>query len=319
MASPQNPDPSIPPLPQPVDHSSPQRDPDKPDETTLVQEETTHPPFRPFFTLIQDTNTSEYHHPTVHYIFSDDDTDLITDAALRALETQPSSLRGSSNAHSRHHEEAILEDDAVEGSGEGGREKPSTLPPPVPGVQEHYIVLDVQPAQPSPSAPTPANTGDATTTTTTTTTAVEEPGPTAATSPPTTTTTTGNPLRPAHPYTITSAHSLSPSWQVLNARLRTAPTFDSSSTNSPTKATANDSSSSVGGLMLEIEGTSGIRFDRSPRGQSLEEMMGQFEKRMEELRLVIEAGGQGDGGETVGREAGGEQGQTRGEAEVVNE
>ncbi|KAK2803516.1 hypothetical protein FQN50_006951 [Emmonsiellopsis sp. PD_5] len=309
MASPQNPDPSIPPVPHPVDHSPPQRDPDKPDETPLVHDETTpHPPFRPFFTLIQDTNTSEYHHPTVHYIFSDDDTDLITDAALRALETQPPSLRGSSNAHSRNHEEAILEDDIVGGAGEGGREKPSTLPPPVPGVQEHYIVLDVQPSQPSPSAPTAANIGDTTTT-------VEEPGPTPATSPPTTTTTTNNPLRPTHPYTITSAHSLSPSWQVLNARLRTAPTFDSSSTNSPTKATAttNDPSpAAVGGLMLELEGTSGIRFDRSPRGQSLEEMMGQFEKRMGELRLVIEAGGQGDGGETMGRE---EQGQAQGGAD----
>ena len=40
----------------------------------------------PFFTLVEDATTSEHFHPTVHYIFSDDDDrDLLTEACLRAL------------------------------------------------------------------------------------------------------------------------------------------------------------------------------------------------------------------------------------------
>jgi hypothetical protein len=38
--------------------------------------------FAPFFTLITSTNSTTTHHPTVHYIFSDDDTDVLTDALL---------------------------------------------------------------------------------------------------------------------------------------------------------------------------------------------------------------------------------------------
>ena len=40
------------------------------------------PSLTPFFTLISDSTTSTTHHPTVHYIFSDDDSGLITNAAL---------------------------------------------------------------------------------------------------------------------------------------------------------------------------------------------------------------------------------------------
>ncbi|KJX99769.1 hypothetical protein TI39_contig352g00008 [Zymoseptoria brevis] len=45
-----------------------------------------HPPdFRPFFTLIEDTATDTQHHPTVHYLFADDDPDILTAAALETL------------------------------------------------------------------------------------------------------------------------------------------------------------------------------------------------------------------------------------------
>ncbi|MCJ1353411.1 MAG: hypothetical protein MMC33_003397 [Icmadophila ericetorum] len=40
----------------------------------------------PFFTLVEDVQSSEHYHPVVHYIFSDDESDLITDAALRIHE-----------------------------------------------------------------------------------------------------------------------------------------------------------------------------------------------------------------------------------------
>lgn len=42
--------------------------------------------FKPFFTLIEDADTGDVHHPTVHYVFSDDDPDLLTSAALNGLE-----------------------------------------------------------------------------------------------------------------------------------------------------------------------------------------------------------------------------------------
>ena len=48
-------------------------------------------PFNPFFTLIEDTTTSEHFHPTVHYIFSDDDTEVLTEVSLEALSLPASS------------------------------------------------------------------------------------------------------------------------------------------------------------------------------------------------------------------------------------
>ncbi|KAI7159312.1 hypothetical protein KC349_g4252 [Hortaea werneckii] len=46
------------------------------------------PDFKPFFTLIEDPETGEHHHPTVHYIFADDEPQFLTDATLMALEQQ---------------------------------------------------------------------------------------------------------------------------------------------------------------------------------------------------------------------------------------
>lgn len=44
------------------------------------------PGFKPFFTLIEDPITREHHHPNVHYVFADDDQDIITNAALVTLD-----------------------------------------------------------------------------------------------------------------------------------------------------------------------------------------------------------------------------------------
>lgn len=61
-----------------------------PEETTYAEpaaEELLPPPdFKSFFTLIEDPETGEHHHPTVHYIFSDDDPEILTAAALEALD-----------------------------------------------------------------------------------------------------------------------------------------------------------------------------------------------------------------------------------------
>ncbi|MCJ1292415.1 hypothetical protein MMC34_003965 [Xylographa carneopallida] len=45
-------------------------------------------PFNPFFTLIEDAHSPTTHHPTVHYIFSDDDPDLLTNALLHIHDSQ---------------------------------------------------------------------------------------------------------------------------------------------------------------------------------------------------------------------------------------
>ena len=79
-------------------------------------------PFQPFFTLIEDSVTSEHYHPTVHYIFSDDELDVITEAACRSL----GQIGQSSTAI------------------EEQREDRPRLPPPRSDVNEHYLILDVQ-------------------------------------------------------------------------------------------------------------------------------------------------------------------------------
>jgi len=47
--------------------------------------------FQPFFTLIEDSHTGEHHHPHVHYIFSDDDPDLLTTSILDSSQPQEES------------------------------------------------------------------------------------------------------------------------------------------------------------------------------------------------------------------------------------
>lgn len=63
------------------------------------------PDFRPFFTLIEDSATGDYHHPTVHYIFSDDDADDLTNAMLAAIEQQ---ARSSTDAQAETEERMLL-------------------------------------------------------------------------------------------------------------------------------------------------------------------------------------------------------------------
>lgn len=44
------------------------------------------PNFKPLFTVIEDATTGEQHHPHVHYVFSDDDPDVLTTGVLQALQ-----------------------------------------------------------------------------------------------------------------------------------------------------------------------------------------------------------------------------------------
>lgn len=61
-----------------------EQDPSYPD--AAIEELLPPSTFKPFFTLIENTESGEHHHPTVHYLFSDDDEDIFTDATLMALD-----------------------------------------------------------------------------------------------------------------------------------------------------------------------------------------------------------------------------------------
>ncbi|KAH0170217.1 hypothetical protein KCU67_g2731, partial [Aureobasidium melanogenum] len=59
---------------------------DEPQYPSTAPEELLPPPdFRPFFTLIEDPDSGEHHHPSVHYIFSDDNPDFLTSTIVDAM------------------------------------------------------------------------------------------------------------------------------------------------------------------------------------------------------------------------------------------
>jgi hypothetical protein len=60
------------------------------------------PDFKPFFALVEDPITGEYHHPEVHYIFADDeDQGVLTSAALRAIDKEDNTLQDGEDAEER--------------------------------------------------------------------------------------------------------------------------------------------------------------------------------------------------------------------------
>lgn len=255
------------------------------------------PPFQSFFTLIEDAHTAEYHHPTVHYIFSDDDTDIVTEAALRSLEAQQDAQAGAKGEQRQRREEFD----------ENG--KSTLLPPPIPGVRENYIVLDVEPVTaaqpPSNSVKTKPDSGDGKQTLSTSPAQTQDSAhPPSKTKP------------DSQQFRVTSAKSFSPTWQVLSSEIVPAPTFDNgSSGDTPGQ-----------GLMLKIHGTGGIPYDirketADSGSRKLEEMMDQFAKRMRELQMIIDTadvGGEEEGEQADPTEAA-EKAKDEPESEVVHE
>ena len=236
------------------------------------------PTFQPFFTLIEDANFSEYYHPTVHYIFSDDDTDIVTEAALRTLESDhdifPANGKGKSKSTrdpSQHRHEAAGTEDTYHDDDEYvNHRKEPLLPEPIPGIRDNYVILDIDYASPDGAQNEtmgPNNDGAASSHETQGASFPQQQ----RTSP--------------QKFTVTSANSLSPAWQVLNTQIEK----NNSSGGQPPN----------GGLVLKIQGTAGLPMavlgkdkDRERSSQRLEDMMDQFAKRLAELRQVIEAGEQ---------------------------
>ncbi|KAJ4393724.1 hypothetical protein N0V93_002939 [Gnomoniopsis smithogilvyi] len=84
---------------QPIELEQSQQQPQQ--ETTGVesmnqQQQHPLPPFQPLFTLVTDSTTGATHHAHVHYIFSDDEPDLLTDA-LGQYSTQQQHTASSSS------------------------------------------------------------------------------------------------------------------------------------------------------------------------------------------------------------------------------
>ncbi|KAI9045915.1 uncharacterized protein KD926_005858 [Aspergillus affinis] len=281
------------------------------------------PPFQPFFTLIEDANTSEYYHPTVHYIFSDDDTDIVTEAALRSLENDQDVLSQGPKGKSKPVR-------AKDGAGDGevydeeddefaiARKDPLLLPP-IPGVRDNYIILDLETTA-SDETVHPGNVAAASNRENITGASSSLPSQTQThlagaqsqqqqqtqhPNTPNPQTQTPDHKGPQPPqFSVSSVHSLTPSWQVLHTQVIPAPTFEKNTSNEPVN----------GGLMLKIQGTAGLPItllgkdrDKERSSQRLEEMMDQFSKRLGELRQVVEAGEQGQFGEERGGEEGVEE------------
>jgi hypothetical protein len=142
--------PPSPPVPQfedpPEDAPDEQQQPtDAEDEDEIPypepsSEQTLLPPadFRPFFTLIEDTASGEHYHPSVHYVFADDDPMIVMAASMRSLGLDDAKYLPQSTPE--HEEEKSLHDE--EGASEGSPAE-SPLPPPIPGVKEHYLIVDL--------------------------------------------------------------------------------------------------------------------------------------------------------------------------------
>ncbi|KAJ5496191.1 hypothetical protein N7463_008178 [Penicillium fimorum] len=234
-----------------------------------------HPAFEPFFTLIEDAHTSDYHHPTVHYIFSDDDTDIVTEAALRSLAAQQEALSDSKKDQIAETQAFNLQDEIKDPS-DPDPAKTTLLPPPIPGVRENYIILDVEPSSHTPGTAqtspiteqlAPSKSGG---------------GTRSISSSPANVSALPQDQAQSHPqYRVTAAQSFSSTWQVLHTEVMPAPTFENS----------NPGESLGHGLMLKIRGTDGLPIEvgGKEKGRTLEEMMDQFAKRMSELQVVIDA------------------------------
>ncbi|KIX93827.1 uncharacterized protein Z520_10452 [Fonsecaea multimorphosa CBS 102226] len=243
------------------------------------------PSFQPFFTLIEDSVTNEHYHPTVHYIFADDDTDIITEAALRSLEELDPTQRGDNRggappggrhgrplSHAAQDQDLHRQDDGINAP---------RLPPPTADMREHYIILDVHP---QPRSTTQNQDDNAT------------PAGAASSVGGGGATVSGGGIT-GYNYEVTSAHSLSAEWQVLRTSISAAPTIGD----------GGPSEEGEEGLMLRIEGrgntpgdlalamakekaTGAGAGDAEREKESMEEMIDRFQRRLDDIRMVIEAG-----------------------------
>lgn len=102
--------------------------------------------FHPLFTLVTDATSRAAHHPRVHYIFSDDDPDILTDALAQYShqnEQQLQHQRRQSPAKGPSSSDRALPQQQLQSSS-------SPAPPPV--SSDRAIVLDLVPKAAAPSS-----------------------------------------------------------------------------------------------------------------------------------------------------------------------
>lgn len=261
----------------------------------------------PFFILVKDVHTSEYHHPTVHYVFSDEDaeSDLIANAASRSLdETFP-----PRQTEGRHRDSGRNLGDAT-GRGEATASRRSRSPSPSrTGVQEHYIIVD---AIPSPGYHRPQsadlssaiNDNHGQDTATSHRESLRRTRTSSGTTDSRSTIRTSGNTEDNLPFKIKSAHSLSPTWHILNSSITSAPTLGPDPSSPVPQEHENNNA-----LMMQIEGLGIDAFknedtyidhnerqrktdgDQQPEEDvDVKELLSRFETRMGQLRQIVDAG-----------------------------
>lgn len=88
--------------------------------------------FQPFFALVDDASSGDVAHPAVHYVFDDDDPDVVTAASLRALGADDASVTTMRRVSSE-----------LDGEVGAPEEPRDVLPPLRPGVLERYVLVDM--------------------------------------------------------------------------------------------------------------------------------------------------------------------------------
>lgn len=229
-------------LPSAILHTIPQDEPAQP----LPEEEqstTTRPPFAPFYTLINDTANSTTHHPVnVHYIFSDDDTDILTTACLAAV-PGPSSQSSS---------------------GLTARSASSSMQSPTKEQQPPMPNANSRPSSKSGPGITNSQSQSREPERRTILIDLDETG--------------------TH---VTSAQSLSSSWQIMNTNLSPAPIWDEGPGGEGEGAAR--FMLSIGGLN-GIKQQAGIPQEKEVTNEDFKRLREEFEKRMGILRTVVDAG-----------------------------
>lgn len=96
------------------------------------------PNFRPFFALVEDSTSGEHYHPYIHYVFADDDPVIVTAASMRGMGLDDTQYLPHETPEGHEYQYQVGEE-------EEGHDSPveSPLPPPIPGVSEHYLIVDV--------------------------------------------------------------------------------------------------------------------------------------------------------------------------------
>lgn len=225
VASPQLPSAVLAPVheeePTAVDPSQPQNE---------ANTESRRPSFAPFYALVSDTTSSTIYHPlNVHYVFSDDDRDVVTSACLAAV---PGSSSQTSSGLSARSVSSSLEQ-----SNPNSRQ-PKQMSPKDSRLPEHRtIIIDL-----------------------------DETG-----------------------TKVTSAQSLSNTWQVLSTNISPAPTWD--------ERPGGEEDDAAARFMLKVEGVNARDWRQEQIGKNKEvgpddfkALADDFEAKMKMLSTIVEAG-----------------------------